>query len=373
MCRDDSRCRRAECAQRYSWCHDRASQGSCILAPCRVALVLTKRKVIHVVGQTTRGMQRMRKLIHHSIGMDPDHQIFNRASREFRVAAAELQDVKDAPAEIDRVIRECWLKSCPVYIFIPLDMVDDHVQASLLDTPIDLSMPSDKEATEKAAAEVLEAIQAAKNPLIFVDCIVQRHNAVKELRELCETLKFPIYSSYMAKGVIDDENPLYAGIYNGKVSAPGVQAAFESADLVLMFGNLPSDTNTGAFTRKIECPLFEFNSDHVIVGQRSCDSVCWKYKADSVKTPGGNRHDKVHYTTFLPHLTSKISSQKLAQVEIPKFPAPPPPEDQSSNDIRQSYMWEKLNDFFQPGDVIFGETGTAALGLPGSTFKKNTL
>lgn len=58
-------------------------------------------KVIHVVGQTTRSMQKKRMMIHHSIGFDPDHQIFNSASKRFRVAEAELWDAEKAPAEID--------------------------------------------------------------------------------------------------------------------------------------------------------------------------------------------------------------------------------------------------------------------------------
>lgn len=58
-------------------------------------------KVIHVVGQTSRKMQRNRLMIHHSIGFSPDHQIFNKASKDFRVAAAEIQDAEGAPAEID--------------------------------------------------------------------------------------------------------------------------------------------------------------------------------------------------------------------------------------------------------------------------------
>lgn len=32
-------------------------------------------KVIHVVGQTTRHMQKNRMLIHHAISNDPDHKV----------------------------------------------------------------------------------------------------------------------------------------------------------------------------------------------------------------------------------------------------------------------------------------------------------
>lgn len=71
-------------------------------------------KVIHVVGQTFLRMQRNRMMIHHSIGFDPDHQVFNHASKNFRVAAAELQTAEGAAEEIDRVLRDCFVKSGPV-------------------------------------------------------------------------------------------------------------------------------------------------------------------------------------------------------------------------------------------------------------------
>jgi pyruvate decarboxylase len=76
-------------------------------------------RVIHVVGQTSRMMQNKKMMIHHSIGPDPDHQVFNRASANFRVAAAELQSEQGAVEEIDRVparmLRQIWtgLHLCP--------------------------------------------------------------------------------------------------------------------------------------------------------------------------------------------------------------------------------------------------------------------
>jgi pyruvate decarboxylase len=58
-------------------------------------------KMIHIVGQTTRSMQKNHMMIHHSIGSKPDHQQYNNASRGLRMAAAELWDIETAPAEID--------------------------------------------------------------------------------------------------------------------------------------------------------------------------------------------------------------------------------------------------------------------------------
>ena len=211
-------------------------------------------KVIHIVGQTKRPMQRNREMIHHSIGFHPDHQVFNKASHSFRVAAAELQDINSAPHEIDRVIRACFMQSGPVYIFIPLDMVSEEVPAELLEKPIDLSLARDdltKETMEAASAAILDTISKAKNPVVLVDGLVHRHNAINELRQLVAKLRFPVYCTQIGKGIVSETSDLNVGVYSGAVSGPGIADAFEANDLVLLFGHLPADTNTGNFSQKI--------------------------------------------------------------------------------------------------------------------------
>lgn len=229
-------------------------------------------KIIHVVGQTKRSMQRNHEMIHHSIGFRPDHQVFNKASQSFRVAAAELQDICSAPHEIDRVIRACFVQSGPVYIFIPLDMVSEEVPAELLQTPIDLSPPrvnGTKQTMEAATAAILDTISRAKNPVILVDCLIHRHNAIHELKHLVEKLRFPVYTTSIGKGIISETNPLHVGVYNGAVSGPGIAAAFEANDLVLLFGHLPADTNTAGFTQKIVPEkTINFKPDEVEVSNR---------------------------------------------------------------------------------------------------------
>lgn len=148
-------------------------------------------------------------------------------------------------------------------------MVGEKVPASLLEKPIDLSLPEDassKKKTEEASQAVIEAISKAKNPVIFVDCLIQRHNAIAELKELVDKLGFPVYASNMGKGIVDETHPNYVGIYNGAVCAPGLAEEFEKNDLVLLFGSLPCDTNSGGFTRQITPEnSIVFNPSEVVV------------------------------------------------------------------------------------------------------------
>jgi pyruvate decarboxylase len=172
-------------------------------------------KVVHVVGQTSRTMQAGRVMTHHSIGDSPDHQVFNLASQNFRVAAAELHKATDPTSEIDRVLRECFVHSKPVYIFMPTDLVGYAVDATLLDHPLDLTPPFDQASVDLATTTILEALYASKRPSLFVDCLVQRHGAGSDCRQLAEALKIPVFASNMGKGIIDETLPYYVGVCNG--------------------------------------------------------------------------------------------------------------------------------------------------------------
>ena len=308
-------------------------------------------KVIHVVGQTSLNMQKNRMMIHHSIGFSPDHQVFNNASKNFRVAAAEIQSAAGAAEEIDRVLRECFVKSGPVYIFVPIDLVDQHVPAKALHTPIKLDPDQDEQAVEEASKAVMEALSSSKNPALFVDCLTHRHQASTEARDLVDNLRIPVYTSNMGKGIIDETNKYYVDVYNGGPSRPGVQDAFEKHDFVLVLGNLPSDTNAGGFTR-----IFPQNAAYV----NAHDSVIRGWKT----------HGKVPIRAMLKKLSSLAPSYKIASVDNPKHSLPERPleDDLDSKFITQSWVWHRIAEWMQPHDVVFGETGTAAFGLPDASF-----
>jgi pyruvate decarboxylase len=192
--------------------------------------------VIHVVGQTSRILQEKKLMIHHSIGTKPDHQLYNKVSKLIRADAAELWEGDKAPAEIDRVLRECVIQSAPVYIFMPLDLHDHRVPASLLETKLDLSPPIDKTSEEAAVSAIVEALSKAREPVIFLDMLVQSF-AWKEATNFVDAVKLPFFASHGAKGVVDETHERFAGIYNGPVSTPpGLADVLHNSDQVLSIG-----------------------------------------------------------------------------------------------------------------------------------------
>lgn len=95
--------------------------------------------MLHVVGVPSISSQAKQLLLHHTLG-NGDFTVFHRMSNNISQTTAFLSDINSAPGEIDRCIREAWVHQRPVYVGLPANLVDLTVPASLLDTPIDLSL-----------------------------------------------------------------------------------------------------------------------------------------------------------------------------------------------------------------------------------------
>lgn len=132
-----------------------------------------------------------------------------------------------------------------------MDFVHVPIDASSLRSHIKLNPPINVANETEALSIVLKALQTAKDPILLVDCLTDRHGAVQEVRKLADSLDLPIFSTSMGKTIIEETHPRYCGVYNGEVSYPGVKAAVESSDCILNLGPLLADSNTGGHTREI--------------------------------------------------------------------------------------------------------------------------
>ncbi|KAL6709251.1 hypothetical protein ACN47E_001658 [Coniothyrium glycines] len=309
-------------------------------------------KVVHVVGQTTKAMQDNHMMIHHSIGRKPDHQQYAKASAGLRYAAAELWDLKTAPAEIDRVIRECFIKSGPVYIFLPLDLSAEQVDGTLLGTPLDVEPHVDLAAQDAAVKAITSAIAEAQHPSIIVDAWTQRFGAANVAQELIRKLKVPFFCANMGKGVIDETEETYVGVWNGEVSYPGVKEAAKAADLIITLGYIPCDTNSAGFSRKVDdAKAIHINPFDVVVKGQT-------YPNTSIKS-------------LITALTAALSAEPQHQIAKVQLAPPRIPLDEDAKHLTQSFLWPQMEAFLRSGDIIVGETGTTNWGLCDISFPAN--
>ncbi|AQZ18879.1 hypothetical protein BZL39_P00130 [Zygosaccharomyces parabailii] len=310
--------------------------------------------VLHIVGVPSISSQAKQLLLHHTLG-NGDFTVFHRMSANISETTAWLTDIRTAPAEIDRCIKVTYLTQRPVYLGLPANLVDQMVPASLLNTPIDLTLKeNDPEAEAEVVDTVLELIKNAKNPIILADACCSRHDVKAETRKLIDITQFPSFVTPMGKGSIDEQNPRFGGVYVGTLSSPAVKQAVESADLILSVGALLSDFNTGSFSYSYKTKnIVEFHSDHMKIRNATFPGVQMKF--------------------VLADLLKKVPAAIKGYTPGP-VPAAPAPNAElaASTPLKQEWLWRQVGKFLQEGDIVITETGTSAFGINQAHFPDHT-
>ena len=133
----------------------------------------------------------------------------------------------------------------PVLIDLPLD-----IQTSGLTVDFDPArggpLHFDKPAPRPGAIrQAIEMILEAERPVLMPGGGTIIADASEELVELAEYLQVPVSPTYMGKGVIPEDHPLYMGIVGLQTSQRYANALFLESDLVVGIGNRWGDRHTG--------------------------------------------------------------------------------------------------------------------------------
>lgn len=195
--------------------------------------------VVHIVGCPSTVSQRDGALLHHTLG-NGDFNVFKNMYADISCNVARLNNPAEIADQIDIALRQCWIKSRPVYIMLPTDMVGAKVEGARLKTPIDLSEPVNEAEREDYVVDVvLKYLYAAKRAVILVDACAIRHRVLDEVHKLIEKTNLPVFVTPMGKGAIDEQTPNYKGVYAGTGSHPQeVAEMVEQSDLLLTVGAL---------------------------------------------------------------------------------------------------------------------------------------
>ncbi|KAF2874581.1 thiamine diphosphate-binding protein [Massariosphaeria phaeospora] len=299
--------------------------------------------VVHIVGYPTVNAVRNKAIMHHSLG-DGRFDMYEAMAKHIMAATTVIDHPPYAASEIDRVLNTMMRESRPVYIGLSVDIAYEMISDVPLSCPILMTLPANDVALEsKVVTEIRSKIEQAEKPIIIVDGGAVRHGVLPETEKLAELTSFPVFTTAMGKSGFSEESPLYAGVHTGAGTHPGVAEALESSDFVLWIGNYPSDFNTGEFTTvvKKEATVIDF--------QRFSVSVLQSLNAD-------------------------LSQNKLIRAVQKVTWNPYPPGDFSPSEaLKQDFLWPTLGDFFRPGDIVIGETGTSAFGLCDSRLPKGVM
>jgi len=71
-------------------------------------------------------------------------------------------------------------------------MVSEPVDAKKLETPLNLTPPTNREAENEVLEKIVAAVYQAKNPMILVDVLTSRFHCTPEVRKLVDWTQFPV-------------------------------------------------------------------------------------------------------------------------------------------------------------------------------------
>src|SRR5215213_6675128 len=154
------------------------------------------------------------------------------------------------PAQLVWTFREAFRvaqegRPGPVLIDLPLDVTKVPVEVDFDPArggPLHFEAP---EPRPDAIRRAVEMILEAERPVLMPGGGVIIAEASKELVELAEYLQVPVSPTYMAKGAIPEDHPLYMGIVGIQTNQRYANALFLESDLIVGIGNRWAERHTG--------------------------------------------------------------------------------------------------------------------------------
>jgi pyruvate decarboxylase len=178
------------------------------------------------------------------------------------------------------------------------------------------------------------------------------------VKELIKASGLPVVTSPMGKGAVDEDTPMYCGIYAGSASHPAVKERVESSDLVLAIGSIKSDFNTSGFTYRVsQLHSIDFHSHAIQVAY--------------------SEYSGVRMNGVLSRLAKILETEKpkLNIVPGPKIDTAIPEEtdDKKTQIITHAWLWPRFGQWVDSGDIIVTETGTSNFGIMETRFPANVM
>src|SRR5215203_4560115 len=154
------------------------------------------------------------------------------------------------PAQLVWTFREAFRiaqegRPGPVLIDLPLDVQTSELQVDFDPArggPLHFEAP---EPRPRAVRQAVEMILEAERPVLMPGGGVIIAEAAEELVELAEYLQVPVSPTYMGKGAIPEDHPLYMGIVGIQTNQRYANALFLESDLIVGIGNRWAERHTG--------------------------------------------------------------------------------------------------------------------------------
>ena len=309
--------------------------------------------VFHLVGMPNLSTQAHRRMVHHTFG-NGEFDFFRKMAEPV-VCASAIMTPQNVAYETERLIAEALYHRRPVYMAFPNDVANQTVVrgAQPVDSPV-----SDSANLEAATRAILAALQGAKTACILPGILAARVGARDALQSFVDASGLPFATMFMDKSVLDEQQPAYIGMYDGKLMDESVRRFVESCDSVLNVGAMLTDFSSGAFTANLDPEkTVHIQHHHAQVGAKVFPAVEMK-----------------DLLAELAQRTTKRTAQAPIQPDSLGAPA-----GRGHDPITADALYPRWANFLKPNDIVFTDTGTSSYGLvfallpKGATFYNQTL
>jgi indolepyruvate decarboxylase len=308
--------------------------------------------IFHLVGMPGRATQTSRAIMHHTLG-NGEYDLFRRMTEPV-VCASAVMTPQNVAYETERLIAEAMFHRRPVYMAFPADYADLPVLGSAQPIP---APASNNEALAAATVAIAAALDKAQTACVLPGILIARSGLQTEMQAVIEKSGLPFATMFMDKSVLDEQHPVFVGMYDGAIMSEEVRAFVESRDVVLAIGTLASDFNTGAFTSRLDpAKTIGIGHHHAHVG--------------------GRTYANVELGDVLKALAKKLTRRNWPTIPVPSLGGK---GGSGADPITAEALYPRWAEFLKPGDIVIGETGTASMGLgfalmpKGATFHNQTL
>lgn len=310
--------------------------------------------IFHLVGMPTSGVQKSKRLVHHTLG-NGDFDVFYQLGQRLACAHAILTP-ENCIDEMERLITTALKERRPVYIGLPSDyaMMPMRENASITTNKKSIS---DKKTLEKAVSAIIEKLAQSNNTCVLPGILSARFGLSDKVQAFINKTGLPYATMFMDKSILSESNAQYVGMYDGQLMTPNVREFVENSKYILGIGAIMSDFNTGSFTANIKPEQFI--------------SIMPEYVEIDSK-----RYSSIYMEDVLSKLTEALPYKKYPQIKAKGLGDTVLSE---KNNITAQYLYPRLEQFFKPDDIIIAETGTSSMGLgfallpEGAQFHNQTL
>lgn len=197
-------------------------------------------------------------MIHRTTQMNIDHQqLFAPVTKAtYRFNPENVKETIDAALSLC-----CEEYPGPIHIGLPSGISDIELPPEISDIDKDESVePVKQNKTVESHNDIrgiLSAIERARRPLLAIGLTAQRLGLSKQVNELLERIMMPVVLTPMAKGIVSEDHPCYAGVLFHSLS-DYIEDIYEKTDLVIGLGYDQVEFNYEAWVPEV--PVLHFDT-----------------------------------------------------------------------------------------------------------------